>query len=514
MVVASSSKVLAKVILITKDEHDLVGDFLEYYGTLFGRENVVVVDNGSREDSSVHAVYQRHVEAGGEVRLDARPFCDAVRFMSDHMRTLCDSCEFILPLETDEFLFLPDRDASYTPTREDVAQVLRAVPDDVSVIRYGSFLGSSVDPSEAGYANGAYSRPVLQMTRFHDQGWDKIIVRASAFETMTQWCHHAQCSSGSRLVNPGLGLLHFHQTGLRRQVERSVPVITAYGYVDVRAPLSEQLQAVAPLVDAPIACGHKLNYYARHLRRRAVLQSFRARIGRLPLSAAEMDEYAADVAPDEAVRGAILAGKLTVACPYATPVGPCWDDLLYQEPRTDGDLRCSQVRNFFLIATTGRREAGEEKDAKDAKDYKGWVDSVPAAAQAVLLIGRATEAVEAAGAVRCILPSAKIDWIDTSGNGTAAGTAGTAATGSDIRKARRLDPDCPDSLRLLGGYDVVVDARRGAGTSTRTRTMVNLAPLLMDRDMHGTYILLGCEAADEETARQMRKDGVQVAAFR
>lgn len=501
---AAAAKVLAKVILITKDEHDLIDDFLDYYGTLFGRENVVVVDNGSRVDSSVHSAYRNHVKEGGEVRLDARPFCDAVRFMSDHMRSLCDSCEFILPLETDEFLFLPDRGENYTPTRDDVAQVLRAVPSDVSIVRYGSFIGSSVDPSDDGYSNGAYSRPVLQMTRFHDQDWDKIIVRASAFETMTQWCHNATCRSGSRLVHAGLGLLHFHQTGLRRQIERSVPVITSYGYLDIRAPLSEQLRTIAPLVGAPISCGHKLNYYASHLRRYATLQSFRARIGRLPLSAAEMDEYAADPAPDAAVRRAIVEGKLTVAHPFANATdGLCWDDLLYQEPRTDGDLRCSQVRNFFLM----KQQSGPARTEDDVA--RKWADSIPAWSRAVLLVGRAVDVADAAGAVRAVLPAADVDWLDT-GSGPA-GRLPQASSESGIRKARRLDPDCPDSLRLLGGYDVVVDTRRSVGPSTRAKTMANLAPLLMDRESEGTYIVLG--TCNEDDVRLVRQDGVRVAVF-
>ena len=190
---------LAKVILITKDEHDLIADFLAFYGGLFGRENVVVVDNGSdtgasgasrasRASEAVQAAYREHRAAGGEVRVDARPFVDAVRFMGEHMRSLVGTCEFILPLETDEFVFLMDRagDAGYATAREDVEAALRALPDDVSVLRYGAFLGSSVDPAEAGYRDGAYGRPARQITRFHDQGWDKVIVRASRFESMAQ----------------------------------------------------------------------------------------------------------------------------------------------------------------------------------------------------------------------------------------------------------------------------------------------------------------------------------------
>lgn len=482
-------KVLAKVILITKDENALVGDFLQYYGALFGAENVLVIDNGSSADSPVHQAYHRHVEAGGEVRLDTRPFRDAVNFMSEHMQSLRETCEFILPLETDEFIFLPDRGENHVPSRLDLQQLLRALPDDVSVVRYGSFVCSSVDPKDSGYSAGAYSRPVVQMTRFHDQGWDKIIVRASAFETMTQWCHHARCSRGTKIVHPGLGLLHFHHTGIRRHVERSIPVITSYGYVDTRMPLSEQLRAVAPLVDAPIACGHKLNCYAKHIRRLAVLQSFRMRIGRLPNSVLEMEQYAGHDVPDEAVRAAIMSGALTVACHYAVHHGPSWDDLLYDEPRQDGDIQCSQVRNFFLQEAAPRTDDGPAIR---------WLDMVPEGVTEILLVGNVDEVRPCADALRQLmaLASASIDWVDLSA---------TEAISMGIRRVLRFDPDCQDSLRMLHGYDVVVDARRAVAPSKRA----NLLPVLFDRTVNPpTYILVGTEDAKDKAAiARMRREG-------
>ena len=346
---------LAKVVVITKDEHDLIGDFLEFYGRLFGRENVVVVDNGSADDGSAHAeavqaAYREHRALGGDVRVDARPFVHAASFMSEHMRSLKGECEFLLPLETDEFIFLTDRagDAAYATAREDVHAALRALPDDVSVMRYGAFLGSSVDPADAGYASGAYSRPVRQITRFHDQGWDKIVVRAARFEAMAQWCHHANVDGGRKVTSDRLGLLHFHAAGLRRLVERAAPVVAAYRYADTRAPLDEQLRALWPLVDAPIACGHKVNYYASHLRRTSALRAFRQRLGRLPGSVEELELYAKAAFPEEAVRRAILDGALAPVSPYQQQQQQLsWDELLYHELRSDGDIRVTHVANFF-----------------------------------------------------------------------------------------------------------------------------------------------------------------------
>jgi hypothetical protein len=287
---------------------------------------------------------------------EPRPFRDAVRFMNEHIGRVCAAgdCEWVLLLETDEFLFLTGG-ASALDTGG-ARTVLRAVPDEVTLLRYGAFLGSSVDPADAAYRRGGYryARPAREMTRFHDQGWDKLIVRASAFGGMTQWCHHARVTRGREARALALGLLHFHDAGLRRSVQRAIPVVHSYGYVDVeRGSLDERLAAAQALHDAPIACGHKVEQYRAHLRREATLVAFRRLLGRMPASVAEMERYSSwppttpharpTPVPRDAIRRDIDAGllqPLTIDPPAAgpqpsQPSQPSWDALLYHEERKD-----------------------------------------------------------------------------------------------------------------------------------------------------------------------------------
>ena len=321
---ANDGVALAKVILITRDEHELIDDFLEYYGNvLFGMRNVVVIDNGST-DARVLECYRRNQPLGLTVVRDERPFRDAASFMSEHMRALAPSCRFMLPLETDEFLFMRSKisgmggDDDYVICAEDVNAVLRAVPAEVSVVRYGSFWGSAVDPADGVYETGeGYPRPARQMTRFYDQDWDKIIVRSAAFLGMSQWCHRA-ATTGRGAVSHDLGLVHFHETGFRRQVQRSLSVVRSYGYVDFDAPLRAQQTQSAAAVAAGVACGHKVEYYDTYLRRRLAVDAFLRVHGRLPRDVAEMNTYAQ--APD--VVAAVEASAAGRAAPLAFE-GPC-----------------------------------------------------------------------------------------------------------------------------------------------------------------------------------------------
>lgn len=359
-----SVRAFAKVVLLTKDETHIIEDFLIYYGHLFGFDNLVVIDNGSTEPA-VLDVYERYKPKGVTIKVDRSPFPEAVRFMSDHMRALRDSCEWILPLETDEFLFLTDSASSGVPAERVTTAAIRdhlaSFPSDVHVVRYGRFWGSCVDPSDASYVDGAHSRPPRDMTRFYDQNWDKIIVRASTFSHMVQWCHHAAIApGGKRVVSDVLGLLHYHETGFRRQVESAVRVVDSFKYVDRTAPPMAQLEATTALCKAGVACGHKVEYYDKYLRRRIVLDAYRRKHGRMPPRDGEPDE-----------KGQPMPRPETFA------------ELLYHEDTKPHTFQVFQVSDFFArralreyIASSNRRSTSSSPDDASTPNIDAMVEAL------------------------------------------------------------------------------------------------------------------------------------------
>ena len=519
-------KVLAKVVLLTRDETDLIDDFLDYYGALFDPENVVVVDNGSSHPGVLRA-YDAHRLRGGAVIVDRRPFSDAVSFMSEHMAAIAASgtCEFMLPIETDEFLFLlptrhapeasrgppvSDADLDVAAIRAEVHAHLGSVPPEVGVLRYGAFWGSSVDPADAGYARGSYSRPAAQMTRFYDQGWDKLIVRCSGFTRMTQWCHHAEVRPGFVTgASRALGLLHFHDAGLKRAVERAAPVVQGYGYADVaHGTPSEQLRDTARLRGQPIVCGHKVEYLDRHLRRKATLRAFRRHLGRLPASPEEMLAFAEapfaakasggglHLDPDALVRRELAAGRLRrrVTSPGdAVQAQQAWDDLLFHEPRMEHAFEVRHVaaalKDMVMAPEESRGTSSEAPAAPppyipttldevvdrvvDGRHREGRVDvltvGLPAGRSAEILARLASaststvslDAVVATSEERAGASSALLARLATANLANASGRA----LRIDLSKGDAAD------LRMLGRqyYDLVVVA---AGGATHMRQLV------------------------------------------
>ena len=154
---------------------------------------------------------------------------------------------------------------------------------------------------------------------------------------MHMWCHHAELREGFAEATAGrLGLLHFHETGLRRRVDRAAQVVYAYRYLSPTWTLDEQLTRARQLYNAPIACGHRLNELLVYLERRATLEAFKRYLGRLPHSVAELGKYASHPCPADAVRKDIATGQLGAVGPSLSPTSSTsnsWDALLYHEER-------------------------------------------------------------------------------------------------------------------------------------------------------------------------------------
>lgn len=253
-------KAIARVFLLTRDETDMIDDFLTYHAGIFGYQNITVVDHGSSCPVVLRSL-ECAARRGSTIIRETRPFATARDFMTEHMRAARHTAEWLLPLETDEFVVC----SKHTDRADNVLDVLEKISPDVSILNYGAVLASCPDSNIV-----AYTHPARSIVRFYDQGWDKLIVRGSAFECMTMWCHNADVNSGWRGTLLGLNLLHFHEGGPRRTVERARRVVDSC-FMDTSLPVIQQLPRLDHLASQPIFCGHKVKQYAQHLRRHIVL---------------------------------------------------------------------------------------------------------------------------------------------------------------------------------------------------------------------------------------------------
>ena len=268
---------LCKVFCLTKNEYDLLEDFLLYYGSLVGYENVVLIDNGSTHPK-IPEIYKKYENRGVRIHVDRRQMRKQSDMMTDCMRLYQNECEFMLPLDTDEFIYCVN---GQSLTMDTIARYLNDAPKVFSGIFYKHVMNSVVDPNDPSYKNFCHEHPARSMTKFKAANIQKVIVRSSAFCYLIMGNHEANTHYGYRMVSADLGLLHFHNTGPARKYERALQTITELGFI--KADLGNLSQL---LVDCkaftPCVGGHAYCQFVDFLVRMIAISLWMERHKRLP----------------------------------------------------------------------------------------------------------------------------------------------------------------------------------------------------------------------------------------
>ena len=88
---------------MTKDEEDLIEDWIVYHGTLFGYHNLYIIDNYSSKNVT-ECIYRRYQIVGLNVIYTKTDLNKRQDFITQCMLERAKECDFMIKLDTDEFL--------------------------------------------------------------------------------------------------------------------------------------------------------------------------------------------------------------------------------------------------------------------------------------------------------------------------------------------------------------------------------------------------------------------------
>lgn len=268
--VVTPSLPLAKVATVTKNEYDLIEDFIRYYGYLFGYENVIILDNES-DNPSVLEVYNRYRPKGVTIRtvvgysgsLQGEHFTAA-------LREYTASAQFLIGVDTDCFLTVNRR-----CDRRTIHQYLQSLPYDRDIFCVNSFLLSVVDPTSGNYADHKLIRPTDCTTFVSRNGYaglpsiQHVFFRAQSFVYTTNGNHSGGTTTNREYRCPEIAYVHYHDTGKRRHLERTKAILLAYGFIQADMTEDEQLERLCSTRnDAGI---HRQRQYIAYLQDPAIL---------------------------------------------------------------------------------------------------------------------------------------------------------------------------------------------------------------------------------------------------
>ena len=150
-----------KIICVSRNEYDLVEDFIRYHAAIVGFENMILVDNGS-DHPDIPPLLNQFRSWGVEV-VDA-PDRNGMGWKSDLLSQLIyqyrENCDFMIPLDTDEFIVCSDDVLTGKPfSRERILQQFQELSDEASLIKFPVTFNAIVNPEDAAYQHGVYRWP-------------------------------------------------------------------------------------------------------------------------------------------------------------------------------------------------------------------------------------------------------------------------------------------------------------------------------------------------------------------
>lgn len=237
-----------KIVCTTRNEYDLVEDFVLYHSHIVGFENIVLVDNGS-DHPDIPDLLNSFRDWGVEVIEAPERTGGAWQnvLMTKVIHQIKDRCDYVVPIDTDEFMVSYDDVLTHQPfSKERILQQFQLLSDEASLIKFPLTFNSIVNPEDDAYQQGTYRRPAQEVQYFepvynYRLKWGaKSFFKAQTFDWVNEGNHHGKVTSGE-VVLSGLGLFHYHYTGARRLFERASQMVDASTLIDRQLPLEAQL---------------------------------------------------------------------------------------------------------------------------------------------------------------------------------------------------------------------------------------------------------------------------------
>ena len=238
----NSTIAIAKVFTVTKDEYDLIEDFINYNSYLFGVNNVYIIDNGSTHPK-VLEVYDKFISKGGTIykHLDYTNNGQADAFVK-YMNIHKNDCKYIFGLDTDEFIYLNNVDNPCD--RKAILEYLENLPDDITMLQISKYMTSIVDIENENYINNKIEYPCRYINYFSIQDggvwYYKWFYKGNTFIN-TSVGNHIGTTLNEKKQLSEISYYHFNCTGSRRLYERAYNVILGYNYVNGNHTLKKKI---------------------------------------------------------------------------------------------------------------------------------------------------------------------------------------------------------------------------------------------------------------------------------
>jgi len=272
-----------KIFTVTKDEYDLIEDFIIYHASIVGFENIVIIDNMS-SDERVLNIYKKYNQVKIHYETGYQNFKQGEHF-TKYMNMYKHDAKYLIGMDTDEFIYILDENGN--PTNKMILEYLETLPHthDMFSIKYYDYSIPNINSKD--YINYKHERPSVNINRFarknENHMINKLFFRGSNFLASGCGNHDGKTVLNAHMMT-NIGYLHFNNTGKQRSIERARNICAGYDFINVNDSEERQLYKLEPMILSNYTSigNHRVKEIYYFYRKKSIIDLFDKYIKRLP----------------------------------------------------------------------------------------------------------------------------------------------------------------------------------------------------------------------------------------
>ena len=284
---------MLKIFLMTKNEFELLEDWIKYHGCLFGYQNLYVVDGSDEE--RVFEIYRRYEKLGLNVFYSQTKLNGLARELTHLMHVHKGRNNFLIKLDTDEFLAYSNQfkvhtsDLSKSPLRRDylwskfwkgILKFFNSYAhrnDQPHIYNFRQFFASLPITGQRYKASLTalsiprreyLSKPARVLTKFTPNQFThfKSFFHSSSFVEVDLGCHSGVSTQNNGVIDTGLMILHYQNTSIDDSARRAKQVLVSHEYIGPMDSIEQQRCKLLEIRShGDVASFNKIDFYLMYI---------------------------------------------------------------------------------------------------------------------------------------------------------------------------------------------------------------------------------------------------------
>ena len=202
---------------MVKNEDDIIKDWIEYHGNIFGFNNLYIVDNCSTDNT--YEICKEYISKGIFLTREF-DYKKKGLLTTEYSKNL--KCDFFIPLDIDEFICFYDKKNNRI-NNNDIIKYLESIVN----VDYGVYKMKYLIPFKTNNSNGLtkFTHAVIQDNKENGKTFINCKKVGSAFSF-----DHGNYVPSNTYISSNLFLIHYHCRSHEQFFKKIISNVTGLGY--------------------------------------------------------------------------------------------------------------------------------------------------------------------------------------------------------------------------------------------------------------------------------------------